>query len=131
METLTLKFVSPKILNELGEARSHEPELWLEEGTEDELELDTCDWNISSSAQQATIDQWEVNQMTHRMRLKSGNSSDGFEPLDYPFAISMIGQIGNKQNLQDYLDSLQKIYLLVITTTSKTSNNTLKKQHDE
>lgn len=98
METLILKFVSPKILNELGESCTIEKEIWLEDHTEDELELDTQDWFIRSSTEQATINLWEVNQKTHRMRLKKDSSSDGFEPLDYPFAVSMIGQIGNNVN---------------------------------
>lgn len=123
MEILTLKFVSPTTLNELGEARQHNPEPWLEEDSQDKLKLDTTDWTISSSTEQAIIDQWEVNEDTHRMRIKSGNSSHGFKPLDYPFAVSMIGQIGNKKHLQDYLDSLQKIYLIVVTEKHERKNS--------
>lgn len=118
METLILKFVSPKALNELGTSGKIEREIWLEDQTEEQLELDTHDWVISSSTEQGSIEQWEVNQKTHRMRLKSGNASDGFEPLDYSFAVSMIGQIGNKKNLQDYLNSLQKIYMIIIKQKS-------------
>lgn len=122
METIILKFVSPKVLNELGHSRMIEREIWLEDQTEDQLELDTHNWVISSSTEQGVIDQWEVNQETHRMRLKTSNSSDGFKPLDYPFAVSMIGQIGNKKNLQDYLNSLQKIYMIIVSENKKINN---------
>lgn len=122
METLILKFVSPKALNELGTSGKIEREIWLEDQTEEQLELDTHDWVISSSTEQGSIDLWEVNQKTHRMRLKSGNASDGFEPLDYSFAVSMIGQIGNKKNLQDYLNSLQKIYMIIISEQKSINN---------
>lgn len=122
METIILKFVSPKVLNELGESRMIERKIWLEDQTEEELELDTYDWVISSSTKQGVIDEWEVNQETHRMRLKTCNSSDGFEPLDYSFAVSMIGQIGNKKNLQDYLNSLQKIYMIIVSENKKINN---------
>lgn len=122
METIILKFVSPKVLNELGESRMIERKIWLEDQTEEELELDTHNWVISSSTEQGVIDQWEVNQETHRMRLKTSNSLDGFKPLDYPFAVSMIGQIGNKKNLQDYLNSLQKIYMIIVSENKKINN---------
>jgi hypothetical protein len=123
METLILKFVSPKVLNELVESCMIEKGIWLEDQTQDELKIDTQDWFISSSTEQATINLWEVNQKTHRMRLKKGSSSDGFEPLDYPFAVSMIGQIGNRKNLQDYLNSLQKIYMIIIDEQKDIKNN--------
>lgn len=114
MEILTLKFVSPKLLNELGEASPQNPQSWFLVDTQDELELNTANWVIATSSEQAIINQWEVNESTHTMRIKTGSSSEGFEPLDYPFAVSMIGQIGNKTHLQDYLNSLQQIYLIVI-----------------
>ena len=133
MEILPLQFVSPKVLNGLGQARSIDREMWLHDETDEELELDTEDWTICSETEQAKINRWEVNQSTHRMRLRTGSSSDGFEPLDYPFAVSMIGQIGNKQNLQDYLASLQEIYLVEFREEIhiSISNNPKKDQEDE
>ena len=119
MEILTLKFVSPKLLNELGEASPQNRQSWFLEDTQDELELNTANWVIGTSTEQAIINQWEVNESNHTMRIKTGNSSEGFEPLDYPFAVSMIGQIGNKKHLQDYLTSLQQIYLIVIKEKSE------------
>ena len=133
MEILPLQFVSPKVLNGLGQARSIDREMWLHDETDEELELDTEDWTICSETEQAKINRWEVNQSTHRMRLRTGSSSDGFEPLDYPFAVSMIGQIGNKQNLQDYLASLQEIYLVEFREEIhiSISSNPKKDQEDE
>lgn len=112
MEILTLKFVSPKVLNELGESRAINREVWTLEETQEELELNTENWMIRSGETEAKINHWKVNQKTHRMQLKSVEGTEDFESLDYPFAVSMIGQIGNKKNLQDYLASLQEIYLI-------------------
>ncbi|MET3536720.1 hypothetical protein [Chryseobacterium limigenitum] len=133
MEILPLQFVSPKVLNELGQARVLDRETWFYDETDEELELDTEKWFISSGSEQAKIDRWEVNQTSHRMRLKTGSASDGFESLDYPFAVSMIGQIGNKQNLQDYLASLQEIYLVEFREETHIAiiNTTKKDQEDE
>lgn len=133
MEILSLQFVSPKVLNELGQAKMVDCETWLYDETDEKLELNTEDWTICSESEQAKINRWEVNQSTHRMRLRTGSSSDGFEPLDYPFAVSMIGQIGNRQNLQDYLASLQEIYLVEFREQTHITiiNTTKKDQEDE
>ncbi len=123
MEVLSLQFVSPRVLNELGMAQMIDSSNWTLEETGEGLELDTGDWMIRSGDTQAVIDRWEVNQTTHEMRIKSGTDTDGFEPLDYTFAVSMIGQVGNKKNLQDYLDSLQRIFLTPKTEEPETPSD--------
>ncbi len=111
MEVLPLRFTSPKELNALKEAQASEPVIWQLFETEDVLELNTENWHIATADLSVQIDAWEVNEQTHQMRPKSQETVEGFVPLDYPFAVSMIGQIGNKQLLQSYLVSLQNLYL--------------------
>lgn len=111
MEIIKLQFTSPKELNELKQAQQSNPVFWTLHGTDEDLELNTEDWHICSETTQAKIDQWEVNEGLYQMKLSSSNPVEGFKPLDYPFAVSMIGQIGNKALLQCYLSSLQDIYL--------------------
>lgn len=112
MEILPLEFVSPKVLNELGNAQMLDSSIWILHETNEKLELDTESWTIRSGETQGIIDQWEANQNTNEMRLKSEFWEEDFEPIDFTFAVSMIGQIGNKQHLQNYLASLQRIFLI-------------------
>ncbi len=111
MEVLPLLFTSPKQLNTLQEAQASEPVVWHLFKTEDVLELNTENWHIATAHLSAQIDAWEVNEQTHQMKPKSQETTEGFVSLDYTFAVSMIGQIGNKRLLQSYLASLQDIYL--------------------
>lgn len=111
MEVIPLQFTSPKQLNTLQEAQVSEPVFWHLFETEDVLELNTQNWHISTPNITAKIDEWEVNEQNHKMKLQGTEKIEGFTPLDYPFAVSMIGQIGNSNLLQSYLSSLQAIYL--------------------
>lgn len=113
MEKLTLQFKSPKALNELSKAQSVEKKNWYYHQTELLLELDTASWSISSGASVGKIDNWMINEDTCEMILYEDaltSSVEGFSPLDYPFAVSMIGQIGSSAYLQDYLESLKEVY---------------------
>lgn len=113
MENLKLQFISPRFLDELQQADTLENPVWHEAETGSELTLDTKQWIIRSETKEGKIDRWKVDQNQNQMILASSEISfEGYETLDYVFAVSMIGQIGNKQLLQDYLKSLQDVYFV-------------------
>lgn len=112
MEHLPLIFISPRQLNELREARELSAASWKEETSGNDLMLNTGSWMITAGSLEAKIDHWEVNQDTHQMRIATEEKKENFTPLDYVFAVSMIGQIGNKSHLQSYLASLGEIYMI-------------------
>lgn len=130
MEIIKLQFTSPKELNELKQAKQSNPVFWTFHDTEEHLELNTEDWHICSEATQAKIDQWEVNENLHQMKLTSSDPVEGFKPLDYPFAVSMIGQIGNKPVLQSYLSSLQEIFLAPSKDEENNQEKITKKENE-
>ncbi|WP_123906874.1 MULTISPECIES: hypothetical protein [unclassified Chryseobacterium] len=87
-------------------------ETWREETSGEALMLDTGSWMITAGSLEAKIDRWEVNQDTCKMRIASEQKKENFIPLDYGFAVSMIGQTGSKSHLASYLISLGEIYMM-------------------
>lgn len=114
MEKITLEFISPTKLNELKDGESAEKKCWSYEGLENgTLVLDTQSWTISceDNSQNASINKWLVNEDTHSMKIGNPDEiTDGFKALDYPFAVSMIGQLCESKDLMGYLQSLQNVF---------------------
>lgn len=114
MENITLEFISPTKLNELKDGENAEKMLWVYDGVENgALTLDTQSWTISceGNGQNASIDKWLVNEETHSMKIGNPDeATDGFRVLDYPFAVSMIGQMCDSKDLMGYLQSLQNVF---------------------
>jgi len=113
MEKISLHFISPKVLNELSHSQMIEAKPWFYNTSEEILELDTNDWMIRCGEKQGKINLWAVNQTTYCMCLQSEVTEEdaNFEALNYTFAVSMIGQIGNRKLLLGYLESLKQLYL--------------------
>lgn len=110
MVLLQLKFIAPRTLDAVKEPQTIEPTSWTHHKDETGLLLDTANWNIESGSCTSRIDLWYVNQDLHTMQPLSEEMEEGFEPLTYSFAVSMIGQIAGKDKLMEYLDSLQQVY---------------------
>lgn len=114
MEKVRLEFISPTRLDELQDGEDAKKEVWFYEGVENsELVLDTGDWTISCEAngENSSIARWLVNEETHTMKTGTREeAANGFKSLDYPFAVSMIGQLCEAGDLVTYLQSLQDVY---------------------
>lgn len=110
MVLLQLNFIAPKTLDAVKEPQTIEPASWTHHKVETGLLLDTANWNIESGSCTSRIDLWCVNQDLHTMQPITEEMENGFEPLTYSFAVSMIGQLAGKDKLINYLESLQEIF---------------------
>lgn len=111
---ITIEFIAPSILNELKGGDSPSKTLWSYAGIENSaLVLDTTNWCISCEANNSyeSIEKWSINEASCTMKVRTSEDEDpDFKTLDYPFAVSMIGQMCNTGELILYLRSLQEIY---------------------
>lgn len=108
MEQLVLKFVSPRELNELKATATLEKVSWgYGDDPNAELELNLDDWTINCEAQgkSSHITKWKVNQEKYSFSLEQ--DVDGYEQIDLAFAMSMLGQLVNRELLIKYLKQLQ------------------------
>lgn len=114
MEKITLNFISPTKLDELKDGEKIEKQLWSYDGLENgTLVLDPNSWTIScdGNGQEASIDKWLVDEEAHSMKIGNADeAANGFKVLDYPFAVSMIGQLCDSNDLLNYLQSLQDVF---------------------
>lgn len=119
MKTIILDFQSPSKLNEATEVTKTEKQLWVHaefKGFDNGvLELDLVTWKISCPEKNvsAPINQWMVDEENYIMKLHSENIEGNFKPLDYTFAVSMLGQFLPKEKLIEYLKALQEIYKII------------------
>ncbi len=115
MATLKLKFISPKVLNELKYGQSldlSDSPLWQYSGMpESSLLVDTETWVIATedNTKAAIISEWSVSEDSHEFILSS-EASTGFKSVDYVFALAMLGQLVDQHSLKSYLDSLQDAF---------------------
>jgi len=116
MKTITLNFQSPSKLNESKEVTKAEKHLWvhaeflgLDNGI---LELDTKIWEIICPEKNVSepLNKWMVDEENYIMKLQSEEIEGNFKPLDYTFAISMLGQLLPASRLIEYLQVLQELY---------------------
>jgi hypothetical protein len=110
MVLLPLRFIAPKILDAVKEPQTIAPCSWTHHIDQTDLMLDTSNWNVESGSCTSSIDLWCVNQELHTMQPLSEEMEEGFEPLSYSFAVSMIGQLAGKDKLIDYLERLQEVF---------------------
>lgn len=106
MSGTKLIFESPGYLNNLSSAEPVSPKQWTGPENE-ELQINTEDWTISSPLQSALITDWFVNESAYQMTTQP--EQEGFEKLSQDFAISMVGQLFPKE-LPKYLASLNRVY---------------------
>lgn len=108
MEQLVLKFVSPREFNELKASATLKKVSWgYGDDPNAELKLNLADWTINCEAQgkSSHITKWRVSQDKHSFSLEQ--DVDGYEQIDLAFAMSMLGQLVNKELLIKYLKQLQ------------------------
>ncbi|MCD8268741.1 MAG: hypothetical protein LUD46_10050, partial [Parabacteroides sp.] len=115
MAKINLKFESPELLNSSVNMLSKEGRIWQYADNQGELLLDIDNWMIEcpSLDKQGIITDWEVNEGFYAMKLANDNVEGNYETISYPFAVSMIGQIADKEVLSTYLESLQQVFLTV------------------
>lgn len=116
MKKIILNFQSPSSLNNAKEIVKAKTHLWthceykgFDNGV---LELNIEKWEITCPEKEirGSISEWMVNEADYTMKLKSEDTEGNFEPLSYPFAVSMLGQIIPSNKLIDYLKTLQRVY---------------------
>lgn len=110
---LTIEFIAPNKLNELKEGECVQKTIWSYAGVENSiLVLDTNNWTISCEANNIceSIANWVVDEMSCVMKIKSDTNEEAYKELDYPFAVSMIGQMCDVKDLISYLQSLQEVF---------------------
>ncbi|GIM59641.1 hypothetical protein [Capnocytophaga canimorsus] len=108
MEQLVLKFVAPREFNELKATATLEKVSWgYRDDPNAELKLNLDDWTINCEAQgkSSHITKWKVSQDKYSFSLEQ--DVDGYEQIDLAFAMSMLGQLVNREQLIKYLKQLQ------------------------
>jgi len=118
---IVLEFMSPNELNSLATSIEKKGKLWKYIGEEDSnLVLDISDWTIEcdKKAIKTPITDWVVDESQYTMKIKDDSTDGNFEDLSYSFAVSMIGQLVDKNELVRYLSSLQTIFLNVSPRSS-------------
>jgi hypothetical protein len=112
-----LRFQSPSALNESTETLTGEKPIWVHAECKAQAEkvalgISPTDWTVYCSicGASARIDEWEVDESNYLMKMKHEQLQGSFKPLDYPFSVSMIGQIVPHRELLSYLENLQSIY---------------------
>src|ERR1043165_3539656 len=124
---MILNFQSPSSLNQAKEARTAKSHLWTHaeyKGFDNGiLELNLENWEIYCSDQNISghISDWMVNEADYTMKLNSEKTKGNFKSIDYPFAVSMLGQLVSSQKLIQYLKGLQEIYDITVDTNSHKS----------
>ena len=113
MAKFKLEFISPKVLNNLKSGQFASKVVWGYNNVPNtDLTIDTDDWNIECvmSSKKGNITEWLVNEETNQMILNSEENKDGYSEIEYPFAISMLGQLVDRTDLIRYLVSLQNTF---------------------
>lgn len=124
MSKIKLEFKSPKALNNLKQGEVLTKETWNYSSVPNsELTIDLENWNIecAENSKKDKITNWLVNEQEHKMLLKDEDVKDNFEELSYPFAVSMLGQLVDRNDLIKYLTSLQVAF--EIKSKEKTEEN--------
>lgn len=114
---MKLIFQSPSILNNSKETIDISKHTWAHasyKGFDNgKLELNVDNWKISCEDNKISesLDEWMVDEDNYVMKLKTEKIDGNFKPLDYAFAVSMLGQLVPSGKLIDYLKSLQTYYM--------------------
>lgn len=116
---MILNFQSPTKLNTNKEISETHKEKWYHASFKDDekgiLELDEINYIITCSANNITepISNWLVDEENHTMVSKNEKVEGQFSPLDYPFAVSMLGQLLPSHKLIEYLSELQTMFRVI------------------
>lgn len=125
MEKLELKFVAPRVLDELREAKPLDKEQWFYNADKTmPLSLDIENWQICCEANNinAHITEWRVNQDSNAMVVD--NEESDYEKISFPFSAAMLGQIVRKEDLIRFLGELQEAFEIANEDTSQDSDGT-------
>ncbi len=124
MSIFTLIFQSPSKLNEAREVTKAKKYLWVHadyKGFDNgglEFDIETNKIFCSEKSINEPINIWEVNEEDYTMKLRSENINGNFKPLDYSFAVSMLGQLVPPAKLIEYLKGLQEVYGIAMDTSN-------------
>lgn len=105
MNQKELKFEAPRYLNELREATQTNKQQWTHGSSSAPLVLELDTWEIGYEGTFAHITEWHVNQSNCTMILEAGT---GYEEIDFPFCVAMLGQIVSREDFLKYFSELQE-----------------------
>jgi hypothetical protein len=112
MRKIELKFTSPSKLETLDSSTKVNKVQWFYgEDNEYPLSLDIEQWQICSdvNGKVAHITDWLVKEETNAMILQE-ESNTSYKKIDFAFAVSMLGQLVNRNDLVQYLSGLKEAF---------------------
>lgn len=118
MDPIELFFQKPALLNEVDEPATTERPPWhhlpCNSAGAGPLSLNIGDWTIHcpSCGKSALICHWDVDETACLMKTSDEVGEGDFNSLDYPFSVSMLGQVLQRTDLIQYLKQLQNLYAL-------------------
>ena len=128
-----MKFCSPTKLNNLEDGGFTETQNFVfPEIDNGELTLDIDNWDVvcEDNGIKAKLDTWYVNE---DLGMMCNEPKEGYVKIDYPFAVSMVGQLCEPSQLINYLQSLEQLFEVKRkegTPNSDKESNELKKDEN-
>ncbi len=108
MSTFKLQFHSPTFLNQNKFSVGEEKPQWHHIDGSD-LEINVDDWVIHKIGKKGSclLSKCEMDEDNYVIKFSDEVEEGNFKPIDYAFAVSMLGQILPKEELIHYLKQVQ------------------------